>query len=326
MAAAGLQDARLPRGNHRRTQIEPGTERPEPLASPSAIPATQAGRLKRSLIRPATMPTTPGCHAGPLTTSVACPLAACASAARMRIVQHRRLDLLALAVHRIEHGGQRRRLHRVLAQQQAQAQIGLGDAPGGIDARAQREAAGAGGQPLARLRHIQQRRHAGPRAARHHLQPLADQRAIDPGQRHHVAHGRQRHQVEQADQVRLLARVAKKPCRRSVRTVATAARKATAGGAQQRQAGRAVQPVRIDRGDDRRRRALRLVVVQHHDVGIARDEAQRLGRRGAAIHADDQARAAQHQRMQRRPVRPIALHHAIRHVVQHRAAKLRAAA
>ena len=47
----------------------------------------------------------------------------------------------------------------------------------------------------------------GRRAPRHHLQPLADQRAVDAGQRHHVAHGRQRDQVEQADQVRLLARV-----------------------------------------------------------------------------------------------------------------------
>ena len=48
----------------------PAIERPEPLPSPvcgsSAI--TSAGRPVRSLIRPATMPITPGCHPVPAST------------------------------------------------------------------------------------------------------------------------------------------------------------------------------------------------------------------------------------------------------------------
>ena len=92
-------------------------------------------------------------------------------------------------------------------------------------------------EPLAGLRHVQQRGDPGPRAPRHHLQPLADQRAVHPGQRHHVAHGRQRHQVQQRRSGPARPRALKKPGRRSVRTVATAVRKATAGGAQHRQAG-----------------------------------------------------------------------------------------
>ena len=43
----------------------------------------------------------------------------------------------------------------------------------------------------------------GARAPRHHLQPLADQRPVHADQRHHVADGRQRHQVQQPHQVRL---------------------------------------------------------------------------------------------------------------------------
>ena len=117
--------------------------------------------------------------------------------------------VLALAIHRIEHGGERGGFHGILTQQQPQAEIGFRDPPRRVDARAERIAAGACGRPVAGLRHIEQRGNAWTRAARHHLQSLTDQRAIDSGERHHVAHGRQRDEIEQTDQVRLLARVEK---------------------------------------------------------------------------------------------------------------------
>ena len=82
------------------------------------------------------------------------------------------------------------------------------------------------------------------------------------------------------------------------------------------------QPVGIDRRDDGGCRTFRLVVIQHHDIGVAGDKAECLGRRCAAVDADDQARAAQHQRVQCWAVGTIAFHHAVRHVVQDLAAKL----
>ena len=50
---------------------------------------------------------------------------------------------------------------------------------------------------------IEQRGDAGMAAPRHHLQPLRHQRAVHPGQRHDVADGGQRHQVQQFQQRRL---------------------------------------------------------------------------------------------------------------------------
>ena len=69
-------------------------------------------------------------------------------------------------------------------------------------------------------------------------------------------------------------------------------------------------------------RTFRLVVIQHDDIGVAGDKAECLGRRCAAVDADDQARATQHQRVQCGAVGAVALHHAIRHVVHDLAAKL----
>ena len=186
----------------------PVTERPDPLARPSAIPATQAGRLNRSLIRPATMPTTPGCQAGTAHHQRRMPLrrlrSAAARSASSSIAASTswrwRFTASSVAASVAASTGSSH-------SSSAQPEIGLGDPPGGVDARAEREAAGAGGRAIARLRHVEQRGDAGTRAPRHHLQPLADQRAIDTGQRHHVADRRQRDEVEQADQVGLLARV-----------------------------------------------------------------------------------------------------------------------
>ena len=49
---------------------------------PSVIPATQAGRLKRSRSRPAMIPTTPACQPSPATSSTARPASICASPSR----------------------------------------------------------------------------------------------------------------------------------------------------------------------------------------------------------------------------------------------------
>ena len=52
------------------------------------------------------------------------------------------------------------------------------------------------------LGHLHQRGNARARAPRHHAQPLDHESAVEAGQRHHVAHGRQRHEVEELAQIR----------------------------------------------------------------------------------------------------------------------------
>ncbi len=69
-------------------------------------------------------------------------------------VEHVGLHNLALAVHRIELGGDGAGVHLVVAQQQAQAQVGLADAPGGVDARAEGEAQGHGTRRVLGHRHV----------------------------------------------------------------------------------------------------------------------------------------------------------------------------
>ena len=120
------------------------------------------------------------------------------------------------------------RLNRVVAQQQAQPQIGLGDAPRGIDARSERKPTACAA--VGRSRACATSSNAampGTLAPRHHLQPLATSARFNAGQRHHVAHGRQRHEVEQPDQIRLALRALKKPLAAQLAHVATAARNAT---------------------------------------------------------------------------------------------------
>src|SRR3546814_1763909 len=64
---------------------------------------------------------------------------------------------------------------------------------------------GTGG--FAEARHIGQRRQPGIAPAAQDLDALGDQRAVDAGQRHHVADGAERHEIEPAEQVWLGLRV-----------------------------------------------------------------------------------------------------------------------
>ena len=168
---------------------------------------------------------------------------------------------------------------------------------------------------------LQQRVDPRPRAPGHHPQALRHQRPVEAGERHHVADGRQRHQVEQAHQVG----------RRTRAEPAVAAKLAHQGDAGQEgerrstdgaQAGAAARLVRVHRGQDRRRRPVALVVVEHDDLGAAGQVRQRAGGGGAAIDADDQRRPARRQPVQRRRVRAVALQHPVRDVGVHDAAQL----
>ena len=164
-----------------------------------------------------------------------------------RILQHRGLHLLALAVHRIQPLGHGGGLHRIGGEQQAQAQVRLGDAPAGIDARAEGKAHRIGRGLALDGGDCHQRRQPRPVAAGQHPQPLRDQRAVDAQQRHHIAHAGQCHHIEHIEQVRRgplgeIPRLPQHPMRRHQR------QKGHAGSAEMAQARMAIQPVGIDRG------------------------------------------------------------------------------
>ena len=126
MAAAGRQDARLPRRDHRGAQIEARHRPPGALRHAVGDPG-DAGRPVEPLLD---APGDDADHAGMPALAPHQQRGMARRGLRLgrvhRGVQHRRLDLLALAVDRVQRAGQRRGLHPVLAQQQAQAQIGLG--------------------------------------------------------------------------------------------------------------------------------------------------------------------------------------------------------
>ena len=75
--------------------------------------------------------------------------------------------------------------------------------------------------------HRGQRREAGIAAAPRDLEPLRDQRAVEPGQRHHVADRAERDEIEPLQQVGLGTRSAYQPASRSARLTATTSRNAT---------------------------------------------------------------------------------------------------
>ncbi len=93
----------------------------------------------------------------------------------------------------------------VFGQKAGDAHRHIVEPAGGIDARPQRKA------HIERLRfapvalgHLEKRADAGAHIARAHtLEPLRHQNAVVVIKRRHIGHGAQRHQIEQAAQIRL---------------------------------------------------------------------------------------------------------------------------
>ncbi len=83
------------------------------------------------------------------------------------------------------------------------AEIGAADPAAGIDARPEDEAGVIGVEPLVDPRDVGERGDAGIAAPLHHLQPLRHQRAVEPGERHHVADRAERDEVEPLQEIGL---------------------------------------------------------------------------------------------------------------------------
>ena len=150
--------------------------------------------------------------------------------------------------------------------------------------------------------------------------PWTTKARLRPDQRHHVADRGQRHEVEQAHQVGL------GPCREVPGPAQHAhggdgGEERDARGTQRSHAGAAVEPVGVDGGQHRRRRALAGVVVEHQDLGMAAQRAEHRRGGGAAVDADDEAGALPRQPAQRGLVRAVALARTVRHVGEDGAAE-----
>ena len=94
-------------------------------------------------------------------------------------VEHGLLDRAPLGVEGVEPARQGGGLGRVVGRQQADAEIGRADAAAGIDARPEHEAGVIGAGRLLEPGHVRQGGQPEIAAPRHHLQALADERAIE---------------------------------------------------------------------------------------------------------------------------------------------------
>ncbi len=122
---------------------------------------------------------------------------------RDRLRQNARLDLAPLGVVGVELLRQARASSGSSVDEQPRAEIGRADPAAGIDPRPQDEAGVIGADRARRCRHVGQRREARIGAPPHHLEPLRHQRAVEAGQRHHVADRAERHEIEPVHQIGL---------------------------------------------------------------------------------------------------------------------------
>ncbi len=117
--------------------------------------------------------------------------------------QHVRFDRLPLGVQLLELARDDARLDVVVAGKEPRAKIGRTDSAAGIDAGAENKAERIARRRLVEPGGIGQCAQTGVLAEAQHFQPLRDQSAIQPFQRHHIADGGERHEIEQAEQIGL---------------------------------------------------------------------------------------------------------------------------
>ena len=170
--------------------------RPEPrpeLARPARSPRT--GRRQRSTSREATIPTTPGCQPSPATTiaaACACGAHAPSAAKRIRVSASRRS--------RLSRSSSR-------ATSAARASSSVSSSSSAASARCMRPAAlmrgpsrkperVLGDVPGLHRGHLHERAQSGPSGAGERRQALADDAAVLAAERHEVADGGERGQVE----------------------------------------------------------------------------------------------------------------------------------
>ena len=148
-----------------------------------------------------------------------------------------------------------------------------------------------------------------------HLDPLRDERPVEPGQRHDIAHRSQGHQVEPFEQIGLAARTGIP----SVGAQRTVDRDDEQKGDPDRRKepiwARLIEAVRIDeRRRDRQQRLGDVMIDDDHVESALRGFGERLMGGRAAIDGDNDARALPPQKSECWGIRPVTLAQAIRDI------------
>ena len=162
------------------------------------------------------------------------------------------LDRLTLAVEAIKLGGDARRLHAVLLEQEPRAEIGTTDAAAGIDARPEQKAEVPRLRRPGEARGIHQRGEADAVAAAHGDQPLGDEGTVEALQGHHVGNGAQRDEIEQRHQVGLGAVAGPEAAGTQLAVHRHDREERQAHRGEMAEPGEIIEPVGIDHRDRRR--------------------------------------------------------------------------
>ena len=219
---------------------------------------------------------------------------------------HLRLDGAARAVVVLQHGGDALRLLSVVGREQPCAHVRAADPARRVDPRPQHVAAVERAGRRLQPRHVAQRAQPRVAAVGHDLEALQHEGAVEPRQRGDVRHRRQRHQIQQRQQLGLLgARRAQRPVGRDQQQERHPRRTERA------LPGRVVGAVGVHHGQHVRQVARREVVVHDHHVRASFGRhSQRAGGRGAAVEADHEVRRLA-QSPHGRVVGAVALGHAV---------------
>ena len=149
------------------------------------------------------------------------------------------------------------------------------------------------------------------------MQPLRNEGAVEPLERHDVGDGAERHKVERVEQVGLGAQHMPEAALAQLAVHRDHGHEHEADRSEMVEPRKIVLPVRVDQRIDRRQGLVRLMMVDRHHV-----EAERLGFNErldagrAAIDRDEELRALPGECAHRFGVRPIALEQPVRNVDQ----------
>ena len=208
------------------------------------------------------------------------------------------LDLAPLAVECVQplrqFGGQR----RIVGREQPRPGIGGAHPPAGIDPRAQHKTEMIGIDRLGEAGNLGECVKPGIAPLARDLDALRDERAIEAGQRHDIAHGSQGDEVEPLSRSGSLREPAYQPAARNARLTAIDQQKGDTDRRERAMRARFVEPVRIDErrarsaAAARRRDGRSTITSSPHRAASASGS---MGG-GAAIDGDDDARALRAQK------------------------------
>src|SRR5690606_30144778 len=119
-----------------------------------------------------------------------------------RLLEHLSLGCPSLLVPGFELCSDRHRFSWVIDTEQARSKPGLADTPASVHPRPKQEPQVVSRRLFVETRHVSKRSESSTPATCHYLKALGDQRAIKPGQRHHVADGAESNQIQPVQEVR----------------------------------------------------------------------------------------------------------------------------